>query len=75
MIINPQNKGEEEKMKNITHYKTITADNFEELDKKVNESINEGLQPFGNPYVTEQEIEGYVGNYLACQAMVKVSQY
>jgi hypothetical protein len=54
-------------MKSITEYKTITADSFNELDKKVNESISQGFQPFVNPYVTD------AGEFLACQAMVQSS--
>ncbi len=52
-------------MNHVTDYKTITASSFEDLDKKVTESIREGFQPFGNPYVTD------VGEFLVCQAMVR----
>jgi hypothetical protein len=56
---------EERKMTQISQYKTITAHSFEDLDRKVNESINQGFQPFGDPYVTD------VGEFLACQAVVR----
>ena len=50
-------------MKQIIEYKTITAGATDELDKKVNESIRQGFQPFGNPYISDE------GEFLACQAM------
>lgn len=32
----------------ITDYKTLTADSSGKLDRKVNEAIGEGWQPFGS---------------------------
>lgn len=52
-------------MKQVIEYITIAKDNFELLDKIVNEKIKMGFQPYGNPYVTEDK------EFLACQAMVR----
>lgn len=57
-------------MKEIGEYKTIIASKFEELDRKVNESIKQGFQPFGSPFVTGTG-EKYIDKFLACQAMVR----
>lgn len=55
-------------MKQIIEYITIARDNFESLDKIVNESIKKGFQPFGNHYVTEDK------DFFACQAMVRYKE-
>lgn len=55
-------------MKQIIEYTTIRESNFESLDMKVNELIEQGFQPFGSPYVTDN------GDFLACQAMVKYEE-
>lgn len=51
----------------IKEYKTATGDSHQQLDVSVNEFINDGFQPFGNPYavVIMQDILRF------CQAMVK----
>jgi hypothetical protein len=51
-------------MRGIREYATIREDNFKDLDKKVNELIEQGFQPYGNPYVTDNR------EFLVCQAMV-----
>lgn len=56
-------------MKTITEYTTARADNFKDLDATVNALIEKGYQPFCSPYTTDSNRE-----FLACQAMVKVSQ-
>lgn len=35
-----------------TLYKTITASNEEDLDKEVNEYLEQGWELYGNPYTT-----------------------
>ncbi len=52
-------------MKRITEYATARGSTLKDLDARVNEFIQRGLQPFGSPY----RIEG--PEPLACQAMVK----
>jgi hypothetical protein len=52
-------------MKRITEYTTARGSTIKDLDARVNEFIQRGLQPFGNPYTTEGD------EPLACQAMVR----
>jgi hypothetical protein len=56
-------------MKTITEYITARGDSIKDLDATVNALLEKGYQPFGSPYVTESNNE-----FLACQAMVKVSE-
>ena len=60
-------------MSKIIEYRTVAKQSIKELDAKVNEVLAEGFQLYGNPYVSEGEIPGFVGPFLACQAMVKYS--
>ena len=52
-------------MKKITEYVTARGSTIKDLDARVNEFMQRGLQPFGNPYIMEGD------EPLACQAMVK----
>ncbi len=52
-------------MNEIIEYITALASNIKDLDKKVNDLIKQGYQPYGSPYVTEGT------EFLACQAMVR----
>ncbi len=49
---------------NISKYVTVRRDNFDALDKDVNQLLEQGYQPYGSPYVTESGAE-----FLVCQAM------
>jgi Domain of unknown function (DUF1737) len=60
-------------MHKIIEYRTAARQSIKELDAKVTELLAEGFQLYGNAYVSEGEIPGYVGPFLACQAMVKYS--
>ena len=55
-------------MKRITEYSTARDSNIKDLDRIVNEMIEQGFQPFGSPYVTEGD------EFLACQAMVRYEE-
>ena len=55
-------------MKRITEYTTARDSNIKDLDRIVNEMIEQGFQPFGSPYVTEGD------EFLACQAMVRYAE-
>ncbi len=52
-------------MKRITEYATARGSNIKDLDARVNELIQRGLQPFGSPYMVEGP------EPLVCQAMVQ----
>ena len=52
-------------MRRITEYATARGSTIKDLDLRVNEFIQKGLQPFGSPYTVEGD------EPLACQAMVK----
>ena len=60
-------------MKQIIEYKTIKSneDYFDDFDNRINESIKQGFQPFGSPYITTGTS---VGPFFACQAMVKYKE-
>jgi hypothetical protein len=51
-------------VKRITEYATARASSTKDLDARVNEFIQRGLQPFGSPYTMEG------AEPLVCQAMV-----
>ena len=53
-------------MTRITEYATARGSTIKDLDSRVNEFIQRGLQPFGSPYTTTGE------EHLSCQAKVKV---
>jgi hypothetical protein len=55
----------------IIDYKTITADNTEALDAKISRALAQGFQPYGNPYLSDNKIQGRVGDLTVTQAMVK----
>ncbi|MDA1278283.1 MAG: DUF1737 domain-containing protein [Verrucomicrobia bacterium] len=57
--------------KKVTQYKTATASNIADLDAKVNELIQSGFEPYGDPYVSDVEVEGVVDTFMVCQAMAK----
>ena len=52
-------------MEEIIEYTTVYADNIKDLDVKVGTMIKKGYQPYGSPYASD------VGEFVACQAMVK----
>jgi hypothetical protein len=52
-------------MRRITEYATARGSTIKDLDARVNEFIQRGLQPFGSPYTTQG------AEHLTCQAMVK----
>jgi len=58
-------------MYKYTEYKTAVADNFEALDAVVTKLLSEGFQLYGNPYLTDNQVEGRVDNFTVAQAMVK----
>ena len=60
-------------MKQIVEYKTIKSkeDYFEDFDNMVNESIKQGFQPVGSPYIAIIT-EGQA--LFACQAMVRYNE-
>jgi hypothetical protein len=53
-------------MKKIINYKMIIAENWEELEYKVNEYIKEGWQPYNNFYMSK--------NYAIIQPIVKYEE-
>ena len=58
----------------IIEYTTVTADNFAHLDAAVNNLLKEGFQPYGNPYLTDNAVEGCTDTFLVLQAMVKTEE-
>jgi len=58
-------------MYKYTEYKTAVAYNFEALDAVVTKLLSEGFQLYGNPYLTDNQVEGRVDNFTVAQAMVK----
>jgi hypothetical protein len=60
-------------MKQIVEYKTIKSkeDYFEDFGNMVNESIKQGFQPLGSPYIAIRT-EGQA--LFACQAMVRYNE-
>ena len=55
----------------ITEYKTAHGTSSEELDERVNIMLRKGFQPFGNPYLSDQAVEGKADGFAIWQAMVK----
>lgn len=55
----------------IIEYKTANGSSVKELDECVNAMLAEGFQPFGSPYLSDQEVEGKVDTFGLWQAMVK----
>lgn len=55
----------------ITEYVTARADDFAALDGQVNQLLKEGYQPYGNPYLTDNPVEGKIDTFLVAQAMVR----
>jgi hypothetical protein len=55
----------------ITQYVTAYGNNPRELDQSVNALLAKGFQPHGNPYATENPVEGAMESQLLAQAMVK----
>ncbi len=53
------------KMKRVKAYKTVIKSSFSEFDRAVNDEIEKGFEPFGNPYELDDE------KFFVCQAMVK----
>jgi hypothetical protein len=51
-------------MRRIAEYVTARGSTIKDLDARVNEFIQRGLQPFGDPYFIDGE------EPLVCQAMV-----
>jgi len=56
-------------MNEISEYKTVQADNLQNLDAAVNRLIKDGFQPYGNLIVLA--IGGQVVSTLIAQPMVK----
>ena len=54
----------------IAKYITVGGHSGNELDEAVNEKIGEGFQPYGNPYLSDREVEGNVEGFVIFQAMV-----
>jgi hypothetical protein len=44
----------------IIEYKTAQGSSRKELDESVNRLIQDGYQPFGSPYLSDNEVEGKV---------------
>ena len=57
----------------IQEYRTVAEGSLEALDGTVNDLINNGFQPYGNPY-TISNVKGRKENFVACQAMVRLSE-
>ena len=55
----------------ITQYVTAYGNNPRELDQAVNALLAKDFQPHGNPYATENPVEGAMESQLLAQAMVK----
>jgi hypothetical protein len=55
-------------------YKTAYGSSTKELDERVNAMLLDGFQPFGNPYLSDQEVEGKVDTFVIWQAMVKYGE-
>jgi len=55
----------------IKKYATAYGNNPRELDEAVNKHITDGWQPYGNPYATENPVEGAMESLLLAQPMVK----
>ena len=55
----------------ITQYVTAYGNNPRELDQAVNALLAKSFQPHGNPYATENPVEGAMESLLLAQAMVK----
>jgi hypothetical protein len=55
----------------ISQYVTAYGNNPRELDQAVNALIGKGFQPHGNPYATDNPVEGAMESLLLAQAMVK----
>jgi hypothetical protein len=55
----------------IIEYKTAHGSSVQELDEDVNAMLRDGFQPFGSPYLSDQEVEGRVGTFAVWQAMVR----
>ena len=55
----------------IIEYKTAHGSSVKELDDRVNAMLQDGFQPFGSPYLSDQEVEGRVDTFTIWQAMVK----
>ena len=55
----------------IKQYATAYGNNPRELDEAVNKHIASGWQPYGNPYATENPVEGAMESLLLAQPMVK----
>lgn len=57
----------------IEEYKTAVGHDIPELDKEVNELIQGGFEPYGQPYFETWEIDGKVDTHGFFQPMVKKS--
>jgi len=55
----------------IKQYATAYGNNPRELDEAVNKQIAAGWQPYGNPYATDNPVEGAMESLLLAQPMVK----
>lgn len=55
----------------VIQYTTAFGNNPRELDQSVNALLAKGFQPHGNPYATENPVEGAMEALLLAQAMVK----
>lgn len=55
----------------IVEYKTANGSSIKELDENVNRMLHEGFQPFGSPYLSDNELEGKVDTFAVWQAMVR----
>lgn len=54
----------------IFKYKTAKGSSAQELDREVNNLIGQGYVPFGNPYLSDDEIGGIADTFKMFQAMV-----
>ncbi len=55
----------------IEQYKTVFGKNFKELDRSVKSEIDQGFQPWGNPYVASCHLQDFEEGPFICQAVVK----
>jgi len=55
----------------IIEYKTASGTSVKGLDECVNAMLAQGFQPFGSPYLSDQEVENKADTFVVLQAMVK----
>jgi len=57
----------------IVEYKTAYGSDTKKLDEDVNRLLSEGFQPYGSPYLSDNEVKGLDDSFVIWQAMVRYS--